>query len=188
MMRNGDKEHLNLWWDHLNIKNKKEFFSLLLMSKNARKIACAKYPIKEIKSKLHLEHITPVGWIYHRLCGLSKKMGAALTAKDIIVELEYNRLVLLTKKESKLYLDGAKQGFRVKDVEMLHRYFPLFANTHAEELAQLVEHGRAKDSGFGLLRMAKLVNFGVSFVYNDATPCPPKEWMKYFTNTRFTIT
>lgn len=184
MMRNGDKEHLNLWWDHLNETNRKEFFSPLLMSKEALNIVNLKCSLKEIKNKLHLEHITPCGYIYNRLCNY----GSGITRNDIKYELRFDRLVLLKKDEAKL-LDGAGQKFSQKDVDFVCRHFPETAKLEHKNMLKLVkDKKRSKDSGHALLRMAKLVNFGVSFVYNDGTPCPPKEWMKYFTNTKFTIT
>jgi len=49
------------------------------------------------------------------------------------------------------------------------------------ELRQLVDDKtHSKDSGLGLLRMAKLVNLGISFCYADGRDCTPESWMDYF--------
>ena len=181
LMNNRSKEHVNLWWDHLNEANRKAFFSPLLMSTAALRRAKGRTPAKELKHYLHLEHITPVGWIYNRLCKLCDEKCGNMTRADILDEFKYNRLVLLTKKQSKKFLDGAKQHFAAKDIHFLRTHFPVFADKYDSELNQLVDDKtHSKDSGFGLLRMAKLVNFGISFCYADGRDCPPESWMDYF--------
>lgn len=183
LMRSESKEHLNLWWDHLNEKNRSEFFSHLLMSEKAQKVVRSKCSAKKAKNELHLEHITPCGYIYKRLCDY----GPTITKRHIKKELKFDRLVLLMKDEAKV-LDRAGAKFTRKDVDLFRQYFPAMARAEREELSRIaLNEERSKDSGFGLLRMARLVNFHVNFVYADGRACPPEKWMEYFNTTVFTI-
>lgn len=180
-----EKEHVNLWWDHLNKKNRDVFFANLLRSKKAQWILEHTRDVKQLKKKLHLEHITPCGFVYKRLCALWDK--GLLTRKRVADELKYERIVLLAKDgESKKILDKKGCRFDDKDIAACKECFP--------ELAKEVDSlsgALAKSEGFGLLRMIRLHNHGVDFLRptpnGDVAECPPEQWKSFFDEDKIVI-
>ena len=182
--RNGEKEHINLWWDHLNNGTRVQFFSPLLMSS-----AAADYclnPFRNIREfggqggKLHLEHITPKGYVYNKLQRLSE-----VTREAIAGCFKHCKLVLLTKDETDKYLDGKSAAFSESDVAMLHDVFHVDREC-LEEAVQLV--GKSpKSNGAGLLRMVRLYNSGVRFCNSQRKKIEPKDWLSYLNNANYEI-
>ena len=182
--RNEDKEHINLWWDHLNNATRSRFFSPLLMS--VRAADCCLDPNLSVdkfggqSGLLHLEHITPKGYIYNKLQGLSRP-----SREEVASCFTHCKLVLLTKKESDDYLDGRSAKFTDDDVKMLRKVF------HVDE-ACLVEStnlvGKSpKSNGSGLLRMVHLHNSGVRFCDSRRNTMGPKDWLRYLDNVSYEI-
>lgn len=176
LMRNKDKEHLNLWWDHLNCTNKNCFYTPLLRSESAQKeLNEHSEDIKEQKKGLRLEHITPGGYIYRRLCAKRD----AITKDIIREELKYNKLVLLTREEAKKYLDGEHQCFESRDIDCFIHLFSSEMQLDKKELKSAIGKS-AKSYGDGLLRMARLLNHKVKFYNSKGEVCSPREIVSYF--------
>ena len=182
--RNRRKEHINLWWDHLNNKTRRKFFSQLLMSVDA-----AKYCLDPNQSidefggqggKLHLEHITPKGYVYNKLQRLK-----APTREAIAGCFKHCKLVLLTKDESDNYLDGKNAAFTRGDVEMLRDVFQV-ANDCLEESEHLIGQS-PKSKGSGLLRMVRLHNSGVRFCDSQGRQVEPKDWVTYLNDDKYEL-
>lgn len=182
--RNSTKEHINLWWDHLNKRTRKRFFSPLLMS-----VAAAEYclnPNRNIADfggqggKLHLEHITPKGYVYSKLQHLNNPTREAISGC-----FRHCKLVLLTKEESERYLDGRNAAFTSDDVTMLRDVFRVDGNC-LEEARRLV--GKSpKSNGSGLLRMVRLYNSGVRFCDSHHNEMGPTEWLVYLDDDNYEV-
>lgn len=181
--RNGlCRNYLNLWWDHLNKKNAHYFFTSLIMSKEAHKtynefLRPAEKSFSErkceLKCKLHIEHITPTEYIYDKLGNLEKISEPAVKSA-----LEQNRIILI-KKDEAAYLDGKGCVFEDADSQFLQAHFPKLWPQYQQEANQVI--GKSpKSQGFGLLRMARLYNSGVHFVYGcNGADVEMSEWMNY---------
>lgn len=184
--RNGlCRNHLNLWWDHLNKKNAHYFFTSLIMSKEAHKtynefLRPAEKSFSErkceLKCKLHIEHITPTEYIYDKLGNLEKISEPAVKSA-----LEQNKIILI-KKDEAAYLDGKGCVFEDADSQFLQAHFPKLWPQYQQAANQVI--GKSpKSIGFGLLRMARLYNSGVHFVYGrNGADVDMSEWMNYLTD------
>ena len=186
--RNGlCRNHLNLWWDHLNKKNAHYFFTSLIMSKEARKIYVEFLKTAdteksfsnrkdELKRKLHIEHITPTGYIYDKLENLS-----AITELEVRRAFAQNKVILITKDES-AFLDKKGSVFKDEDQQLLRTHFLEVWPRYQQE-AKSVNGKSPKSLGFGLLRMVRLYNSGVHFVYGrKGADVDMSEWMNYLTD------
>lgn len=190
------KDHVNLWWDHLSESNRKDFFASLMRSDSANELLDGNLSTDDMRKQLHLEHITPCGFIYDRLCELAKREG--LSREKIAEELKYDHLVLITKEESQ-ELDGKGRVFTKKDIADCKNSFPEFVNDWYSPLDKL-EGCRMKDSGFGFLRMIHLHNLKVNsgwhrsgrFYVPDGNggvrECPPSQWARFFIGSKMIIT
>ena len=173
---NKKKEHINLWWDHLNERTRSSFFTSLLMSENA-----AQYCLDANRRHqtfgghgglLHLEHITPKGYIYEKLQCLENP-----TRETVAECFKHAKMVLLTKEESGKYLDGKGAVFSAEDVNMLRKTFHV-CEQEIKEAEDLI--GKSpKSDGSGLLRMTHLYNSGVKFRNFEGDPMPPERWLTY---------
>lgn len=183
------RNHLNLWWDHLNDKNKHYFFNSLIASKSAYNIyqdfVSANFTTDSfssrkgsLKHQLHIEHITPTEYIYDKIENL-------LEIRELAVEkcFEQNKIVLITKDESAC-LDGEGSKFKEEDMEFLQIHFPEVWSQYQDEAKQVQREKKSpRSQGFGLLRMARLHNSGVHFVYgSDGSSVDMSEWMSYLTD------
>ena len=182
--RNRKKEHINLWWDHLNNNTRRQFFSQLLMSTTAASYClnhnCNIDEFGGQGGKLHLEHITPKGYVYNKLQRLEE-----LTREAIAGCFKHCKLVLLTKNESDKYLDGSNAAFAEEDVKMLRDVFHV-GNDCLEESEQLI--GKSpKSDGSALLRMVRLYNSGVRFCDSQSRPMGPEEWVSYLNDDNYEL-
>ena len=182
--RNKAKEHMNLWWDHLNTSTRERFFSRLLMSKDAAGYCLnPNWNIDEFggrDGKLHLEHITPKGYIYDKLQRLKNVSREAVAGC-----FKHCKMVLLTKGESEAYLDGKSAAFTKDDVYMLRNDFHADKDC-LDEAEQLI--GKSpKSNGSGLLRMVRLYNSGVRFRDSKRVQVEPKEWLAYLNDNNFKL-
>ena len=182
--RNRKKEHINLWWDHLNNNTRGRFFSQLLMSTTAASHClnpnCNIDEFGGQGGKLHLEHITPKGYVYNKLQRLE-----GLTREAIAGCFKHCKLVLLTKDESDKYLDGRNAAFAEGDVEMLRDVFHVGKDC-LEESEHLI--GKSpKSDGSGLLRMIRLYNSGVRFCNSQKRPMGPEEWVSYLNDDNYEL-
>ena len=181
------RNHLNLWWDHLNKDNAHYFFNSLIMSKEAHKTyneflgptekSFSKRKDK-LKRELHIEHITPTEYIYDKLENLQKISEPAVKSA-----FEQNKIILIKKKES-ARLDGEGCKFKDEDSQFLQAHFPKLWPQYQQEANQL--KGKSpKCQGFGLLRIARLYNSDcqVRFVYGcNGADVPIPEWINYLTD------
>ena len=186
-MKGCRRNHLNLWWDHLNKDNAHYFFNSLIMSKEAHKTyneflrSTEKSFSKrkdELKCELHIEHITPTEYIYDKFENIQKISETAVKSA-----FEQNKIILIKKKES-AHLDGEGCKFKEEDLEFLQIHFPGVWARYQEEAKQVQwEMKSPRSQGFGLLRMARLYNSKVCFVYGcNGADVPIPEWMNYLTD------
>ncbi|MBR2355651.1 MAG: hypothetical protein IKA69_04680 [Kiritimatiellae bacterium] len=181
------RSHLNIWWDHLNDKNKHYFFNSLIASKSAYDIyqdfvnanfATDSFSRRKgsLKHQLHIEHITPTGYIYDKFENLSE-----ITESEVNRLFEQNKVILITKDESAC-LDGKGSIFQDEDLQLIKTHFPGVWPQYMQEANQV--NGKSpKSQGFGLLRMARLYNSGVHFVYGcNGADVDMSEWMNYLTD------
>ena len=179
------RNHLNLWWNHLNKKNAHYFFTSLIMSKEAHKIydeflgtteKSFSSRKDELKCKLHIEHITPTEYIYDKLENLS-----VITESEVKRAFAQNKVILITKDES-AFLDGKGRVFKDEDQQLLRTHFLKVWPRYQQE-AKSVNGKSPKSLGFGLLRMARLYNSGVHFVHGrNGSDVDISEWMNYLTD------
>lgn len=158
LCRNKEKEHINLWWDHLNRSNREAFFAPLLMSKNAFHILASTKNNKKLGEQnglLRLEHITPKSYVCRKLLQLKP-----ITYKKIVACFKHCKLVLITREESKC-LDGKDAEFTKKDISTLCRVYCMDDDS-ITEATQLIGKS-SKSNGSGLLRLVRLHNSGVRF-------------------------
>lgn len=178
--RSREREHINLWWDHLSERSRRKFFAPLLMSKEAAKICLdCERGVDEFgghEGLLRLEHITPKGYIYDKL----QRLKRPTTPESVAKCFKYSKLVLLTRCESNTYLDGTDAAFTQKDVDMLHKTFPVDEEELAE--AQNLVGVNPKSKGSGLLRMIRLYYSGVRFVNSHRCSVQPHEWQGYLSD------
>ncbi len=185
--KNG-KEYIGLWWDGLSGKTIDFFFSKLLMSENAYKeLHCLlnnKKPYKEYKKNLHLEHITPKGYIYSKLQIINES-----NPREAITNLmEYNKLVLLTKAESRTFLDGKgeESTFSEKDISDYNNHF----GKNPKDI--IPNKTKCKSDGDGMLRLIHLSNKGVHFCYENGNHLKEKGtqfnlFEEYFQDKEFVV-
>ena len=176
------RNHLNIWWDHLNDKNAHYFFSTLIMSSAAHTIYNEVLNMttgsfterrKKLKCKLHIEHITPTEYIYDKLEKLS-----AINESEVKRSFAQNKVILITKDES-ASLDGKGSVFKDEDLQLIQMRFPEVWPQY-QQAANRVNGKSPKSQGFGLLRMARLYNSGVRFVYGcNGADVEMSEWMNY---------
>ena len=183
-LRNRDKEHLNLWWDHLNNATRSRFFSPLLMSVRAAEycldpnLSVDKFGGQD--GLLHLEHITPKGYVYNKLQGMVRP-----SREEVAACFTHCKLVLLTKKESDQCLDGKGAKFSDDDVAMLRKVFHVNEACLAESTNLVGES--PKSNGSGLLRMVHLYNSGVRFCDSRRNIVEPSAWLSYLDNVNYEI-
>lgn len=165
----AQKNYINLWWDHLNQSNVGHFFEPLLMSRSASRIIMGsdsqdsyiRVNKGEVKDKLHFEHITPNGVIIEQIEHFINT--STMDRNKLSALLKYHKLVLLTRDERDQYLDGAVDTdghfttFQQEDFDLLSRW-----DAGIPPMAKIGD--KCKALGNGPLRLAHLVNKGVSFV------------------------
>ena len=181
------RNHLNIWWDHLNDKNAHYFFASLIMSSAAHTIynkflknttGSFTERRKELKYALHIEHITPTEYIYDKLEKLS-----VINESEVERSFAQNKVILITKDESAC-LDGKGSMFKDEDLQLIQTHFPE-EWPQCQQEANQVNGKSPKSHGFGLLRMARLYNsdFQVRFVYGrNGADVDMSEWMNYLTD------
>ena len=192
-----NKDHVNLWWDHFSESNQDDFFTSLMRSDSANELLKQKdLNADDLRMKLHLEHITPCGFIYDRLCKLSRRKD--FSREMVAEELKYDHLVLITKEES-AELDGKGRVFTKDDIAECKKWFPELANDWDAPLDKF-ENRRMKDLGFGFLRMIHLRNLKTNADWHrsekfyapdgngEMRECPPSQWARFFINSKMIIT
>ncbi len=193
------KEHVNLWWDHFSQSNHVEFFSTLMRSDSAEELLKNESDADKLRAGLHIEHITPCGFIYKRLCKLAEQ--EEVRREQIEKELKYDHLVLITKKEREALDGGGK--FSQKDFDDFKRLFPEFEDELNQQL-RTKEIDSTKDSGYGFLRMIHLRNLptdkgtkngghrsGKFYAPNENGKigvCSPDQWAEFFIKSKMIIT
>ncbi len=183
-IRNRAKEHMNLWWDHLSNHTRERFFSRILMSKKASEycldLNCDIEGFGGLCGELHLEHITPKGYIYNKLQRLRN------VSREAVADcFKHCKMVLLTKKESDEYLDGKSAAFTRDDVDMLRDEFNVSQDC-LDEAENLIGK-RPKSNGDGLLRMIRLYNSGVRFRDSQREQIGPEGWLAYLNDNNFVL-
>ena len=181
------RNHLNLWWDHLNEDNAHYIFAPLIMSSSAYTIyneflhkttGSFTERRKELKCTLHIEHITPTEYIYDKLETLS-----VINESEVKRSFAQNKVILITKDESAC-LDGKGSMFQDEDLQLIQTHFSGVWRQYMQEANQV--NGKSpKSHGFGLLRMARLYNSDsqVRFVYGrNGAAVDMSEWMNYLTD------
>ncbi len=128
---------------------------------------------KELKCKLHIEHITPTEYIYDKLEKL-----LVINESEVKRSFAQNKVILITKDESAC-LDGKGSMFKDEDLQLIQMRFPEVWPQY-QQAANRVNGKSPKSQGFGLLRMARLYNSGVHFVYGcNGADVEMSEWMNY---------
>ena len=80
------------------------------------------------------------------------------------------------------YLDGKDAEFKNEDLQFLQEHFPDLWPRYQQEVNQ-VQGKSPKSQGWGVLRMARLYNSGVRFVYGcNGAEVPIFKWMEYLTD------
>lgn len=131
---------------------------------------------------LHLEHITPKGYVYTKLTELTPPTREAIAAC-----FKHCKLVLLTKEESDTYLDGKNTKFKMKDVRTLQKVFQIDDNS-LQEAKTLVDNEKSpKSHGFGLLRLVHLYKSGVRFCNSKGKRRGLKQCLTYLEQDNYEI-
>ena len=189
--KNPEKQHINLWWDHLNRNNMDKVFKCLLMSRDAKKKVLdsveKKSNPKQLKDELHFEHITPKGYVYNKIT-----QHVRITEEKVRECFKYSKLILLTQKEAKK-LDGAKQSFKQEHFNKFCEICDEISYENSQDFEEEKREARSliskspKQNGSGLFRIVYLKSEGVEFVDYNGNRKTNMEIYEYLIDTRMEI-